>query len=234
MQESNRQSERLARRLIEAGWPGLGRAVEDEAPDSTALLAELADLRHQLDRVRASCGALAERLAAEERRGELRTSCPRFDLRPVAAKVFASGRQFFGASRAAIVVRDELGEWECLAAQGLSAEFLDAVLAAPEAAPPIASALALEEPAFAADLPDLARESPLGRSIERERLASALALPLVVDRTVVGCLVYFHDRPRRYTPAEIELASALARYLATTIDDARRYLDADLLRLGSE
>jgi GAF domain-containing protein len=195
------------------------------------LLRELAELRGQLDRVRASCGALTRRLAERERAAEDGLVCARFDLRPTVAGVFDAGRRFFGAERAAVFVRDERGAWECLAAAGLCPAFVDEVLDCPEAAPPLASALALDEPVFAADLLALARETPLGPAMDAAGLASALALPFARDG-LSGVLVFYHDHPRRYAPAEIDLASGLARFLATAIADARHYLDLELVDLS--
>jgi hypothetical protein len=226
--QNDRQSEWIARRLLQAGWPAIG-----DAPPTgdAALLRELAELRGQLDRVRASCGTLSRRLAERERAAEDDLICARFDLRPTVANVFDAARRFFGVERAAIFVRnerDERGAWECLAARGLSPKLVAAILDCPEAAPPLASALALEEPVFAVDLPALARDTPLGPAVDAAGPASALALPLARDG-VIGGLVFYHDHPRRYAPAEIDLATGLARFLATAIADARRYLNLEIL-----
>ena len=55
------------------------------------------------------------------------------------------------------------------------------------------------------------------REAEQRGLASVLALPMLVDEVVIGCLDVYGDRPRRWTGGDVALATALAEVTAAHV-----------------
>jgi len=56
-------------------------------------------------------------------------------------------------------------------------------------------------------------------------LRSALAVPLVVRRDVIGCLLFWGRRPRSLSPSQLDFARQLGATVSLAIDNARLYIE---------
>jgi GAF domain-containing protein len=64
------------------------------------------------------------------------------------------------------------------------------------------------------------------RAVEQIQLQSMLAVPMVVRGRTIGALTFGWRQPRSFDPADIELASQLARRLGVALDNGTLYQEA--------
>ncbi|MGE0545270.1 MAG: GAF domain-containing protein, partial [Dehalococcoidia bacterium] len=127
------------------------------------------------------------------------------------------------------LIDDDRGGLRLGAAAGLSTEFVEAVRRVLSADDVTARAVArstrsMTQPSYSADDQGRARRvsGPMADAIAAEGIISALRLPLFEpEGGVVGMLVLYHRRERRYSPGEVRLAQTFTDQVAVGLHNAR-------------
>lgn len=124
------------------------------------------------------------------------------------------GMRLFGAQRAAACLFNRDGRSaECRVAMGLSARFVQALVAQGRDQTPAGPLVALD---IASDA-----GAPLRAEALAEGIAASITLPLEFGGEVIGTLCYYHDRPRKAAADEEALAKAFATVSALAIGQTR-------------
>lgn len=143
------------------------------------------------------------------------------ELKRLLPSVLDLSRGIVSADAYAVWRVDAEGVWSAISASGLSEDFLEESVPAPEGA-------ALPREPLVVQPEELAnRSTPLLSNrwarYDREGIRSLLILPLYIHGETAGTLVFYRRSPDRFSEIEIESARALGNIAAAAITTAELY-----------
>ncbi len=146
----------------------------------------------------------------------------RLDLDEILAAAVDNATDLFGAQRAAIFLRRPDGGITAEVSRGLSAEYLAGVREVPVPSLP-ADAVAARRPMYSTHYRDDPRAAAFRDSVVAEGFDTICTAPLLRGTSALGLLNVYHDRPRLWTPDELETLGALASLAAAAIWNAQSF-----------
>jgi diguanylate cyclase (GGDEF)-like protein len=171
--------------------------------------------------------AILEEAALEVHRGEalrrvaLDTNGT-FDLDETLGRVVDHAMALFGADRGGMFLREPGSDTLRVVSRGLSATYLALVRRIrPDSLPGDASRE--RRPLFATAYRDDPRAASLRAAIVQEGFDTLCAAPLRDGDDTIGMLNLYHDRPKVWSPAELETAAAFASQVTVAIRAAQQY-----------
>ncbi len=142
-----------------------------------------------------------------------------------------------GAALVAVWLLDETGQHLRLAAQrGLSATTLDQLQALSlDCTSAICEAVRTRMPLYSEEVGTGPPTSEMDRAvIEREKIVSWLAAPLLSDDRLMGAMLYASRAPRRFYEEDLQAVAVISRLFAVDIDHAALYEQSELARQQAE
>ena len=189
---------------------------------AASLHAQTEELQSQGEALRVQSQETAERAALAESLNEISSvvySSLEFDK--IMERALARGVAALAADAGTIELR-EPGGW-VVAYQNALSESDVGLRLSPEHAP-IASRV--EAQAELLEVSGLGLEPELDIGFPHAHgLRSALAVPLIVRRDVIGCLLFYGRRPRSLSSGQLDFARQLGATVSLAIDNARLYQD---------
>ena len=142
-----------------------------------------------------------------------------------------------GAALVAVWLVDETRQHLHLAAQrGLSATTLDQLQALSlDCTSAICEAVRTRMPLYSEEVGTGPPTSEMDRAvIEREKIVSWLAAPLLSDDRLMGAMLYASRAPRRFYEEDLQAVAVISRLFAVDIDHAALYEQSELARQQAE
>jgi diguanylate cyclase (GGDEF)-like protein/excisionase family DNA binding protein len=167
---------------------------------------EIAHLRHRADVLRRVASDIGSRL----------------DLDRVLSGLVDHALVLFEGDRAAVFLERPDGQITAVVSRGLSNEYLNSVRALP-ARTLLAAAVAAGRPLFSVGYRDDPRGAEMRAAVVQEGFDTLCSAPLLDGGSVLGQLNVYHDRPHRWTEAELETVEALAAQVGVAIRAAQDY-----------
>lgn len=183
-----------------------------------------ADLRHAVER------AEAHLRQAETLQRFSTLVAATFDIQTILERGADAIQEAFDADRALIFLRDpETNELQPSLIRGLSIRYVEAVAARDRA---IIGGQVLDalRPVAVEDLRTHPSMAAFQSGIGAEGVRAMLAVPLAHGGEVIGTMVIFHDRPRRYEEYDLYLARVFGDQVAVAVRDAALYQQAQAER----
>jgi GAF domain-containing protein len=126
-------------------------------------------------------------------------------------------RTALGCTRVAILLFDDPGVMGFVAWRGLSEEYRDAVTGHS----PWDAAETEPGPVCVGDVEHADLSAELKAVLHREGIGALAFIPLLAHGKLIGKFMTYHDRPRPFADAEIDLALTIARQLGFAIERSR-------------
>lgn len=151
------------------------------------------------------------------------------DLESVLPKILETAQDLLRADAYAVWRQNPGPIWEILHSEGISERYKR------EAAITGSSANRwLSEPMVSEDVQHHPQVQGRGDLYKREGICSIIALPLCTESTQIGTLALYFRQPRKFSPSEVETATALANISAAAINAAELYEQQLRLRRKAE
>jgi len=151
------------------------------------------------------------------------------DLESVLPKILETAQDLLRADAYAVWRQNPGPIWEILHSEGISERYKR------EAAITGSSANRwLSEPMVSEDVQHHPQVQGRGDLYKREGICSIIALPLRTESTQIGTLALYFRQPRKFSPSEVETATALANISAAAINAAELYEQQLRLRRKAE
>ena len=180
---------------------GIGALVE-----AMARTKEIAHLRHRAEALRRVAGDIGSRL----------------DLNRILSGLVDHALVMFEGDRAAVFLESPDGKITSVVSRGLSSEYLASVQAMPVRRL-LADAVAAGHPVFSVGYGDDPRGAEMRAAVVQEGFDTICSAPLLDGDSVLGQLNVYHDRPHRWSEAELETVEALATQVGVAIRAAQDF-----------
>ena len=180
---------------------GIGALVE-----AMARTKEIAHLRHRAEALRRVAGDIGSRL----------------DLNRILSGLVDHALVMFEGDRAAVFLERPDGKITSVVSRGLSSEYLASVQAMPVRRL-LADAVAAGHPVFSVGYRDDTRGAEMRAAVVQEGFDTLCSAPLLDGDSVLGQLNIYHDRPHRWSEAELDTVEALATQVGVAIRAAQDF-----------
>ena len=167
---------------------------------------EIARLRHRAEALRRVASDIGSRL----------------DLDQILSGLVDHAIVLFEGDGAAVFLQRPDGQIAAEVSRGLSAEYLNSVREFPARSLP-AVAVAARRPLFSVGYRDDPRGVDMRAAVVQEGFDTLCTAPLMDGSNVLGLLNIYHNRPHRWTDAELETMEALATQAGVAIRAAQDY-----------